>query len=193
MLDMGPYYITDLVNLLGPVARVQALSVTPHKERVIRSEPKKGQMMPVKIATHVTGTLIFRSGALIQITLSFDVPKHEHEPIQLYGTEGSMLIPDPNMFKGPVRIAKPRAETWEEVPITLPYADANYRSLGVADMAHAILSGRPHRASGELALHVLEVMEAFEVASKGETIVEITTSVERPAPLSESLRDGKVS
>ena len=122
VLDMGPYYITDLVNLLGPVARVQALSVTPHKERVIRSEPKKGQMMPVKVSTHVTGTLIFRSGALIQITLSFDVPKHDHIPIQLYGTEASMLVPDPNRFEGPVKIAKPRAETWDEVPVTLPYA-----------------------------------------------------------------------
>jgi predicted dehydrogenase len=192
VLDMGPYYITDLVNLLGPVARVQALSVTPHQQRPIRSEPRKGQMMPVKVLTHVTGTLIFRSGALIQITLSFDVPKHDHIPIQLYGTEASMLVPDPNMFGGAVKVAKPRAE-WADVPVTLPYADANYRSLGVADMAHAILSGRAHRASGELALHVLEVMEAFEVASKGEAIVEISTTVERPAPLSESLRDGKVS
>jgi predicted dehydrogenase len=128
VLDMGPYYITDLVNLLGPVARVQALSVTPHLERPIRSEPKKGQMMPVKVATHVTGTLVFRSGALIHITLSFDVPKHAHVPIQLFGTEASMLVPDPNFFAGPVKTAKPRAEEWEDVPITLPYADANYRA-----------------------------------------------------------------
>lgn len=193
VLDMGPYYITDLVNLLGPVARVQALSVTPHQERVVRSEPKKGQMMPVKVLTHVTGTLIFRSGALIQTTLSFDVPKHAHVPIQLFGTEASMLVPDPNRFEGPVQIAKPRAAEWDDVPITLPYGDQNYRSLGLADMAHAILTNRPHRASGELALHVLEVMEAFETASKNESIVEITTTVERPAPLSESLKDGKVA
>ena len=193
MLDMGPYYITDLVNLLGPVAKVQAMSLTPQKSRPIRSEPKKGQMMPVKVFTHVTGTLQFVSGALIQVTLSFDVPKHSHMPYEIFGSEGSMLVPDPNWFGGEVKIAKPRAEAWDDVPVKLPYADANYRSLGVADMAHAILSGRPHRASGDLALHVLEVMEAFETASKSGEIVKIKTRVERPAPMAESLKRGKIS
>jgi len=193
VLDMGPYYITDLVNLLGPVAKVQAMSLTPQKSRLIRSEPKKGQMMPVKVFTHVTGTLQFVSGALIQVTLSFDVPKHSHMPYEIFGSEGSMLVPDPNWFGGEVKIAKPRAEAWDDVPVKLPYADANYRSLGVADMAHAILSGRPHRASGDLALHVLEVMEAFETASKSGEIVKIKTRVERPAPLAESLKRGKIS
>jgi len=192
VLDMGPYYITDLVNLLGPVARVAAFSLTPFGERPIRSEPKRGQMMPVKIATHVTGTLVFASGALVTVTLSFDVPKHSHLPYELYGTEASLLVPDPNWFGGEVKIAKPRAESWEDVPVTLPYADANYRSLGVAEMAQAILSGRPHRASGDLALHVLEVMEAFEVASKEERVVDISTTVERPAPLAESMGEGKL-
>ena len=87
---MGPYYITDLVNLLGPVARVQAMSLTPQKSRPIRSEPKRGQMMKVKVATHVTGTLAFVSGALIQVTLSFDVPKHSHMPYEIFGTEAGL-------------------------------------------------------------------------------------------------------
>lgn len=191
VLDMGPYYITDLVNLLGPVARVQALSLTPHAERPIRSEPKKGQLIPVRVATHVTGTLIFASGALVTVTLSFDVPKHAHTPIELYGTEASLRVPDPNHFGGELWLARPRAE-WEQVAVKEPYADANYRSLGLADMAHAILAGRPHRASGDLALHVLEVMEAFEVASREARIVDIATSVERPAPLAESLKDGRI-
>ncbi len=182
VLDMGPYYITSLVNLLGPVARVQALSVTPHAERPIRSEPRRGQMMPVRVDTHVTGTLIFSSGALIQVTMSFDVPRHVHVPIQLFGTEASLLVPDPNTFGGEVRIARPRAD-WEDVAVTLPYADQNYRSLGVADMALAILEDRPHRASGALALHVLEVMEAFAIAAREERIVDIATPLERPAPL----------
>lgn len=186
VLDMGPYYITDLVNLLGPVARVSAMSVSPLKERPIRSEPRKGQMMPVKVFTHVTGTLVFRSGALINVTLSFDVPKHAHVPYELYGSEASLLVPDPNWFGGEVKIARPRAQEWDSVPVTLPYADANYRSLGVADMALGIVNGRPHRASGELALHVLEVMEAFEIASRKERIVDIRTSVERPAPLADA-------
>jgi predicted dehydrogenase len=193
VLDMGPYYITALVNLLGPVNRVQALSVTPLTQRPIRSEPRKGELMPVRVDTHVTGTLIFASGPLIQITLSFDVPKHAHVPIQLFGSEASLLVPDPNTFLGPVKIARPRAADWDEVPITLPYADANYRSLGLADMAHAIVNNRPHRASGELALHVLEVMEAFASASRSESIVEIGTTTERPAPISDSLMNGVIA
>jgi predicted dehydrogenase len=193
VLDMGPYYITDLVNLLGPVKSVQAMSLTPQKQRPVRSEPKKGQMMPVRVFTHVTGTLQFVSGALIQVSLSFDVPKHSHLPFELFGTEGTMLVPDPNWFGGEIKLARPRAEGWDDVPVTLPYADANYRSLGVADMAYAILNDRPHRASGALALHVLEVMEAFEVASRSGTVVKIKTKIERPAPLSESLKKGKIS
>ena len=193
VLDMGPYYITDLVNLLGPVKAVQAMSATPQKRRPIRSEPKKGELMPVKVFTHVTGTLQFVSGAMIQVTLSFDVPKHSHLPYEIFGTEGSMLVPDPNMFGGEVKIAKPRAETWNDVPVKIPYADANYRSLGVADMAHAIINNRPHRASGELALHVLEVMEAFETASKSGETVKIKTRAERPAPMTDSIKRGKIS
>ena len=150
-------------------------------------------MMPVKVFTHVTGTLQFASGALVQLSLSFDVPKHMHKPIEIYGTEASMLVPDPNMFGGEVKTAKPRAAEWDDVPVKLPYADANYRSLGVADMAYAILGNRPHRASGDLALHVLEVMEAFEVASKSGGAVKIKTRTERPAPMTESLRRGKIS
>lgn len=193
VLDMGPYYITDLVNLLGPVKAVQAMSLTPAKQRPIRSAPKKGQLMAVKVFTHVTGTLQFVSGALVQVSLSFDVPKHTHKPIEIYGTEASMQVPDPNMFGGEVKIAKPRAEEWDDVPVKIPYADANYRSLGVADMAHAILNDRPHRANGDLALHVLEVMEAFETASKSGQTVKIKTRVERPAPMTESLKRGKIA
>ena len=193
MLDMGPYYITDLVNLLGPVKAVQAMSLTPAKQRPIRSEPKKGQLMPVKVFTHVTGTLQFASGALVQVSLSFDVPKHTHKPIEIYGTDASMQVPDPNMFGGEVKLAAPRAQDWDDVPVKIPYADANYRSLGVADMAYAILNDRPHRCNGDLALHVLEVMEAFETASKSGQTVKIKTKVERPAPMTDDLKRGKIS
>lgn len=191
MLDMGPYHITELVNLLGPVARVQALSLTPHRERVIRSEPRRGQMMPVKVDTHVVGTLVFASGALIQITMSFDVPKHVHLRTQIFGSEASVLISGPNQPSNVVRVGRPESE-WEDVPVTLPYVQSS-RSVGIADMAHAILSGRPHRASGELALHVLEVMEGFATASREERIVDINTKVERPAPISQSLTEGHIS
>lgn len=192
MLDMGPYYITDLVNLLGPVRAVQAMSARPLARRPVRSEPRRGQMMPVKVATHVTGTLRFVSGALVTVTLSFDVARHGHAPIELYGSAGAMQVPDPNMFGGPVRIAAPRATAWTDVPVSAPYADANYRSLGVAEMAHAILAGRPHRANGALALHVLEVMEAFDTASRTGEVVRIASRVERPAPLAESVKRGRL-
>lgn len=187
VLDMGPYYITDLVNLLGPVASVQAMSATPQLQRPIYSEPRKGQLMPVKVSTHVAGLLQFQSGAIIQVTLSFDVPAHAHLPFELYGSKLTVLVPDPNNFGGEVKTRSATEKDWTTVPYALPYADGNFRSLGVADMAHAIIEGRPHRASGDLALHVLEVMEAFETASRERRTVAITTPVARPAPLAESV------
>ncbi len=191
MLDMGPYYITDLVNLFGPVARVSAMSSRLRSERVITSEPKKGQLMPVHIDTHVTGTLAFANGAIVQIAMSFDVTAHKHVPLEIYGTEQTLIVPDPNHFGGEVELRqRGRDEQWISVPVEQPYAEGNYRSLGVADMALGILDIRPHRANGDLALHVLEVMEAFEHAARDGNIVDIKTPVERPAPLSDSLRDG---
>ncbi len=191
MLDMGPYYITDLVNLFGPVARVSAMSSRLRSERVITSEPKKGQLMPVHIDTHVTGTLAFANGAIVQIAMSFDVTAHKHVPLEIYGTEQTLIVPDPNHFGGEVELRqRGRDEQWISVPVEQPYAEGNYRSLGVADMALGILDNRPHRANGDLALHVLEVMEAFEHAARDGNIVDIKTPVERPAPLSDSLRDG---
>ena len=190
MLDMGPYYITDLVNLLGPVARVSAMSSRLRTERTITSEPKKGQVMPVHIDTHVTGSLGFANGAIVQIAMSFDVAAHKHVPLELYGTEQTLIVPDPNFFGGEVELRKRgRDEPWTPVKVEAPYADGNYRSLGVADMAAGILENRPHRANGDLALHVLEVMEAFEHAAREGRTIEIKTPVTRPAPLSESLKD----
>ena len=184
VLDMGPYYITDLVNLLGPVAKVSAMASRLRLQRPVLSEPKKGEIMDVRVDTHVTGSLQFASGAIVQVGMSFDVAGHRHAPLELYGTEASLLVPDPNLFGGEVELKKRgRDEAWTPVPVTQPYADGNYRSLGVADMAQAILDDRPHRANGDLALHVLEVMEAFETASREERVVSIKTPVTRPAPL----------
>ena len=166
MLDMGPYYVTDLVNLLGPVASVMG-------------------------ATHVTGTLMFASGAAVSMTMSFDVARHKHVPIEFYGETGSLIVPDPNYFGGRVEFAT-AAEDWREIPTRGPYADGNYRILGLADMAHAIRSGRPHRASGELAFHVLEVMEAFQTSSDAGAAVAMSTRPERPAPLPPSLPAGEL-
>ncbi|WP_087002151.1 Gfo/Idh/MocA family protein [Rhizobium sullae] len=191
MLDMGPYYITDLVNLFGPVAQVAGFATAPRKERVITSEPRNGERIPVHVPTHVAGIMAFANGAVVQIGMSFDVAGHKHVPLELYGTEGTLIVPDPNHFGGEVQFLK-KGGSFEPQELTAPYADGNYRSLGVADLAHAIRSSRPHRANGGLALHVLEVMEAFHTASETGRTVTITTETERPAPLSDSLIDGRL-
>ena len=118
--------------------------------------------------------------------MSFDVPTHRHLPIEIYGTKGTLVVPDPNWFGGQIEFAAEK-DKWQNLKTELPYADANYRSIGLADMAHAIRSNRPHRASGDLALHVLEVMEAFGTSSDKGRAIEISTCPDRPAPLSESL------
>lgn len=191
MLDMGPYYITDLVNLLGPVKQVAGFAVTPRAERVITSEPRKGERIPVHVPTHVAGAMAFANGAVVQIAMSFDVAGHKHLPLEIYGTDATLIVPDPNHFGGQVELLK-KGGTFEPVPATEPYDDGNYRSLGVADMAHAIRSGRQHRANGALALHVLEVMEAFHSAAATEQTVTLTTTVERPEPLNRSLVNGRL-
>ena len=191
MLDMGPYYVTDLVNLLGPVASVSGVATRTRSERVVTSQPLAGTRVPVEVATHVTGTLMFASGAAVSMTMSFDVARHKHVPIELYGESGSLIVPDPNYFGGKVELAT-AAEDWREIPTRGPYADGNYRIVGLADMAQAIRSGRPHRASGELAFHVLEVMEAFQTSSDAGEAVKISTRPERPAPLPPSLEVGEL-
>ena len=191
MLDMGPYYITDLVNLLGPVARVGGMATRLRGERVIASEPLKGKRIPVEIATHVTGTLEFVDGAVIAITMSFDVPRHKHAPIEIYGEKASMLVPDPNYFWGAIELAG-AGEDWRVLPTEHSYADFNYRGIGVADMAQAIRANRPHRASGALAYHVLEVMEAFQRSSDSGAFVTIESRPPQPAMLPAGLAVGEL-
>ena len=190
MLDMGPYYITDLVNLLGPVEQVAGMTARARDKRTITSEPLAGQTMTVDVATHVAGTMRFVSGAVVTIAMSFDVPQHRHAPIELYGTESTMLVPDPNRFGGSIEIG--RNKSWSERPAQHLYADGNYRIIGVADLAHALRSGRPHRASGELAYHVLEVMEAFQISSDRGMHVSIESRPPRPAMLPVELVYGQL-
>jgi predicted dehydrogenase len=182
MLDMGPYYITDLIQLLGPIASVMGSVATPQRERLVTSEPLKGTRIPVEVATHVAGLLEFASGAVVSIAMSFDVPKHTHSPIEIYGTEASMLVPDPNRFGGEVAVARPGGE-WQPVAHSHGNVDGEFRSIGVADLAAAIVTGRPHRASGALALHALEAMEAFQISADQGRRVTLDTTVERPAML----------
>jgi predicted dehydrogenase len=191
MLDMGPYYITNLVQLLGPVASVMGSTARPKSERLVTSEPMNGTLIPVEVETHVAGMLEFESGAVVSIAMSFDVPKHRHTPIEIYGDKGSLLVPDPNRFGGEVQVAKTGAE-WQTVPLTHGHVDGEFRSIGLADMANALATGRPHRASGALAFHVLEVMEAFHTSAKEGRRVRIECRVDRPAMMPAGRETGQI-
>jgi predicted dehydrogenase len=165
MFDMGPYYLTALVSLLGPVQRVSGTTRISFPEREIGSEPKRGTKIKVEIPTYVVGTLEFASGPVGTIITSFDVWKANLPRIEIYGSEGTLSVPDPNTFGGPVVLWKPDASAGEEIPL-LPLRDKNSRSLGVADMAHALREGRKHRANGELTYHVLDIMHTIHDAER---------------------------
>ncbi|MHC5055591.1 MAG: Gfo/Idh/MocA family protein [Planctomycetota bacterium] len=189
VFDMGPYYITALVNLLGPVKRVTGSARVTFPERAITSEPKNGTKITVDVPTHVAGVLDFASGVVATIIMSFDVWAASLPRIEVYGSEGSLSVPDPNGFGGPVRLWRASDREWREAPLTHP---GNGRSVGVADMAAAARSGRAHRASGDLAYHVLDVMHAVHEASAGGAHVELTSTCERPEPMPEGSPEGEV-
>ena len=179
---MDGVYLTNLVNLLGPVAQVTGFVMRGFAQRTVSSELRSGEVIDVDVATHVSGLLRFESGAVVSIATSFDVWQHRHGNMELYGTEGSLAVPDPNRFGGTVSLAKKR-DAWVDVPLTHGYADGNFRIIGLADLARAIRQGRAHRCDGALGYHVLEVMEAFATSSETGQAVTIVSRCERPAPL----------
>ncbi|TVQ28332.1 MAG: gfo/Idh/MocA family oxidoreductase [Spirochaetaceae bacterium] len=164
MFDMGPYYLTALVNLIGPVATVSGSTRVTFPERTITSEPLNGTRVTVDVPTHVVGTLDFTSGAVATIVTSFDVWAANLPRIEIYGTEGSLSVPDPNTFGGPVKILRAGQKEWSAMPLSHAYAE-NSRGLGVAEMADAIANKRDHRASGALTGHVLEIMHGIHIAA----------------------------
>jgi predicted dehydrogenase len=192
--DMGPYYVTQLVNLLGPVARVTAQASTASPTRTVTSEPRRGQVIEVEVPTTVNGVLSFACGANVALSASWDVWRHKRLPLEIYGTDGSMLVPDPNYFGGAPLIAQ-RNSDWQPLDISAhPFgipnrtlrsgvSVADYRIIGLLDMVAALRQGRTHRANGDLALHVLEVLDAFERSSAMGRHVLIETPCERPEPL----------
>ena len=182
MFDMGPYYLTALAVLIGPVRRVTGSAHVTFPERTITSEPRYGTTITVNTPTHVAGVLDFESGAVGTIVTSFDVWAAELPRIEIYGTQGTLSVPDPNTFGGPVRVRRAGAAAWSEIPLAYGYTE-NSRGVGLADMVYAIRSGRPHRASGELAYHVLDIMHAFHDASAEGRHVALTSGTARPAPL----------
>ncbi|GIO15085.1 dehydrogenase [Cohnella xylanilytica] len=183
MFDMGPYYLTALVAMLGPISRVTGSARASFPERTITSEPKRGQTIQVDVPTHVAGILDFAAGPIGTLLTSFDTKGGSQLPrIEVYGSAGTLLVPDPNTFGGPVLVRRAGAKEWSEIPLTHGNAD-NARGIGAADMAEAILTGRPHRANGELAFHVLEAMHGFHDASEQGVHYKMTSSCERPAPM----------
>jgi len=193
VLDIGPYYITNLIQLLGPVASVAALSSTPRKERVIANGPRNGEKIPVKTPTTIHALLKFDSGAVVTLGTSWDVWQNGHAPMELYGEAGTVYVPDPNFFGGTVRYTQGAKEVkklpaWNH-PFGVPNQKhshgmmANYRTAGLSDMALAIQSGRPHRCSMELALHAVDVMTAILKSGETGKFVAMQTTCERPAAL----------
>jgi predicted dehydrogenase len=182
MLDMGPYYVTALLHLIGPVKRVCGSVKASFPTRTITSQPKNGKVVQVETPTHITGEMDFANGATAHITTTFDVYGANFPPITIFGTEGTMLVPDPNTFGGEIRVKRAGTD-FERVELTHAHPE-NSRGLGVLDMAYAIREGRrDHRASGELALHALDVMTAFERSSTEERHIHMATTPERPRPM----------
>lgn len=193
MFDMGPYYITALIHLLGPVKEVCAVTSRAFEQRLATCKEQFGRLLPVEVPTHNSGTLVFHSGAVVTMTISFDVYQHGHSPIEIYGTEGSLKVPDPNTFGGPVEMWTAASGEWSAQALSHPYKE-NSRSIGAADMAYAILSGgtRQHRSSGALAYHALEVMHAFEKSSTDRKTVTIASHPPQPEPLPLGLVKGRL-
>ncbi len=188
LLDVGPYYLTALINLLGPVRRVAGMARISFPERIATSEERYGRRIPVEVPTHVAGTLDFASGPIVTLITSFDVWASSLPRIELYGSEGTLRAPDPNTFGGSVLVRRAKAQGWSEMPLI--HSAAVGRGIGVADMAYALRRDRPHRASGEVAYHVLDVMQALVESSEAGEHIEITSRCTRPAPLPLGLNEG---
>ncbi|MBB6729546.1 Gfo/Idh/MocA family protein [Cohnella zeiphila] len=183
MFDMGPYYLTAFVTLLGPIRRVTGSAVITHPERTIGSAKKRGQKIRVETPTHIAGVLDFESGVVGTLITSFDAPAGTSLPnIEIQGSQGTLLVPDPNGFGGVVRLRRAGSREWEEVTLTHGYTNNN-RGIGVADLAAAVAEGREHRAHGDMAFHVLEAMHGFHDASAAGIHYEMKSRCRRPAPM----------
>lgn len=174
VFDLGPYYLTALVALLGPVARVSSAARRGRDTRTIGSGPRQGQEFTVEVATHVSALLEFRGGVSAVSTFSFD-SWHRHRLFEVLGTEGTLAVPDPNSFQESVQVMRPGGTEWEDLPVE---GDSTGRGMGVLDMARSLRAGTPHRASGEMAQHVLDLMTAMET---GDSVID--SAPDRPESL----------
>ncbi|MFC7195272.1 Gfo/Idh/MocA family protein [Halosimplex aquaticum] len=189
LFDMGPYYVTALVFLLGSATRVAGSVSRPHDTRTIGSEPRKGEEIDVEVPTHEAGLVDFANGATADLLMSFDVEASAlpSPAFEIYGTEATLALPDPNHFEGPVRIRSDGDDEWETVPLTHDYTAG--RGAGVADLAYAVRGDWDHRTSGDLASHVLEIMSAIRTSSAESAFETVDSDPGRPTPLPASFPD----
>ncbi|GGD89649.1 MULTISPECIES: Gfo/Idh/MocA family protein [Rhizobium] len=193
ILDLGPYYIANLINLIGPVKRVGGMTSMASPTRTITSEPRNGEIIPVKTPTTIQALLEFVNGATVTLTASWDVWSHRHANMELYGTDGSLYVPDPNFFGGVVEASgrdkdiKP-LEAWEhpfgKINQENPNgARANYRTAGLADMVSALIEGRDARCSLDRTLHGVDVMTSILKSGEEGRFIDLTTTCTQPAAL----------
>lgn len=181
LFDMGPYYLTALVTLLGPIRRVVSMARAATPQRHITEGPHAGLVIDVEVDTHVAAILEHTSGAISTLVTSYDAPGGSSAPrIEVQGSEGTMIVPDPNHFSGTVRVRHRPSDEWTDVPASAGYVDVE-RGIGILDLAASLRDARPHRASAELALHVLDAMESILAAARSGTAVELVTTADRPA------------
>ncbi len=196
LLDMGPYYITSLVNLLGPVDKVCSMSKITFPERIIGNGKKKGNKISVETDTHISSQILFESGVIATLIMSFDVQSCNLPMIEIYGTKGTLIVPDPNIFKGPVKLRligkrEKNVDPWNLIPIDSPYID-NVRGIGTAELIYSIENARPNRGSGELGYHVLDVMLSIIESAHTNKFISIKSKVTKPEPLKEGLLLGSL-
>lgn len=186
MFDMGPYYATTLINLLGGVKSVSAVCGRAFDNRMATCNEHFGENIEVNISTHYSGTLLFESGVIATMAASFDVYSHTHPHIEIYGTEGTLSVPDPNTFGGSPRLWRPEDKAWRDLPLLYPYPE-NARGLGITDMAKTIAEGgesvRRCRATHRQTLHVLEILCAFQKSSDTGAAYQMATKYERERPM----------
>ncbi len=179
LFDLGPYYIASLVQLLGPIKRVSALARPSFTQRPITSGPNEGNVIEVDVDTHISASIEHESGVLSTLITSFDIQQARLPRIEVYGADGTVSVPDPNTFAGDVDVFVPGGE-WTNVAYSAGITEAQ-RGIGVAEMGRAIRHGEPHRASGEIGFHALEVMESILESAHSGTAVDIASTAERPA------------
>ena len=202
IIDMGPYFFTMLVNLLGPAKKVQSKGVKIKKYRNIKNGPRKDEQIKVDVPTSYSFNIEFHSGALIQGFISFDVLNHQHNHMELYGNKGSIIVPDPNMFGGPIFISKELGSSWIEYSVedmqigktniinhsgrsNESSQQSNYRGVGLSEMIYAIENNIEHRCNGSLALHVLDIIESTILSAEIGKEISMRTSCKKPKSFDE--------